>query len=167
MKNRILSIILTLLMIVSVVSVFTLPAAAAKGFEIEPVVLIGGDGMYNIVWKSNTATQGSVQYTYKGKKYVVYDEENGVIRAADRYHSIRVPQEHLDTLYKGNTVGSATSFTIYSGSNTFVVDGFDGYRGESTVDIGFFSDIHYSYTYSTKTDTATKFQIGTVIDNDI
>ncbi len=163
MKNRILSIILTLLMVVSVVSVFTLPAAAATGFEIEPVVLIGGDGMYNIVWKSNSATQGRIEYTYAGKKYTVYDEENGVVRPADKYHSIRVPQEHIDSLYEGNNKGSAATFTLYSGNNIFVVKNFDGYRGESSVNVGFLSDIHYSYTYAQEHPNAG--QLDTVIKN--
>ena len=78
MKKRILSLVLTVLMIVSMLTVISVPAnAAAIAFTIQPSVLIGGGNEYNIVWHNNNVSIGWVTYTYKGTQYTVYDEENG------------------------------------------------------------------------------------------
>lgn len=140
MKNRILSIILTLIMLVSAVSVFSIPAVAANAasdFVIQPIVLLGGDDEYNIVWKNDFAGKGYITYTYDGKTYTVWDEENGVVRGNDEMHTVRVPQEHIH---------QNRSYTIHAtdGTNTFeyTVNNFNG-LGDGTIDIGLVSDVHF------------------------
>lgn len=140
MKNRILSIILTFIMLVSVVSVFVVPASAANvasDFAIQPIVLLGGDDEYNIVWKNNFAGKGYVTYTYNGKAYTVWDEENGVVRGNDYMHTVRVPQAHIhqNRSYTIHATNGSTNFE-------FPVTGFNG-LGDGTLDIGFVSDVHF------------------------
>ena len=144
MKNRILSIILTLLMLVSAVSMISIPAAAAS-FEIEPIVLLGGDDEYNIVWRNDFAGTGYITYTYNGKTYTVYDEENGVVRGADKMHSVRVPQAHIhqNRSYTIHATNGSTNFT-------HTVTGFNG-LGSGSLDIGLVSDTHF---LESKADTA-------------
>ena len=116
MKKRILSSLLTVLMLVSMLAAFSLPAAAASmAFTVTPMVLIGGGGEYNIVWENNNAGIGYVTYRYEGKTYTVYDEENGVVRTDDKTHTVRIPQEHLDKA--GSYTVNAATVSLSTGAS--------------------------------------------------
>ncbi len=150
MKKRVLSLCLTVLMLVSVVTVFSVPAAAAPiAFTVSPVVLIGGGGEYNIVWQNNNVGIGYVTYKYDGKTYTVYDEENGVVRSDDKMHTVRVPQEHLDKAgsYTVNaaTVTSRDGYTIKTSDLVTKTNLFNGYTGQKKITMGFISDSHLIY----------------------
>ncbi len=156
MKKRVLSIVLTVLMLVSAVSVFSIPAAAAPiAFTVSPVVLIGGGGEYNIVWENNNVGIGYVTYRYQGKTYTVYDEENGVVRSDDKTHTVRVPQEHLDAAgsYTVNaaTVTSRDGYTIKTSDVASKTSEFHGYTGQKKITMGFISDSHLIYRSRNKT----------------
>jgi len=157
MKKRILSMVLTVLMLVSMLTAFSLPAAAAAmAYTVSPVVLIGGGNEYNIVWENNNAGLGYVTYKYDGKTYTVYDEENGVVRTDDKTHTVRIPQEHLDAA--GNyTVHSATvterdGYTIKTSDEKTWSSVFYGYSAnKKKITMGFISDSHLIYPSKSKT----------------
>ncbi len=155
MKKRILSSVLTVLMLVSMFAAFCIPASAASmAFTVTPMVLIGGGGEYNIVWENNNVGMGYVTYKYDGKNYTVYDEENGVVRTDDRTHTVRVPQEHLDKA--GNyTVHAATvtnrdGYTINTSDSAQWSSTFKGYTGQKKITMGFISDSHLIYPSRSK-----------------
>ncbi len=150
MKKRVLSSIIMVIMLVSSFAVFCIPAnAAAMGFTVDPVVLIGGGKEYNIVWENDTIGIGYVTYKYDGKTYTVYDEENGVVRSDDKTHTVRVPMEHLDKAgsYTVNaaSVTSRDGYTIVTGSVATKSNVFKGYTGQKKITMGFISDSHLLY----------------------
>ncbi len=150
MKKRILSSVLTVLMLVSMFAAFCIPASAASmAFTVTPVVLIGGGGEYNIVWENNNVGIGYVTYKYEGKTYTVYDEENGVVRSDDRTHTVRVSQEHLDkagnyTVYAA-TVTNRDGYTITTSDSAQWSSTFKGYTGQKKITMGCTSDTHLIY----------------------
>ena len=159
MKKRILSLLLTAIMLISAFATFTIPAAAASiSFTVNPVVLIGGGGEYNIVWENNMNGIGYVTYKFDGKTYTVYDEENGVVRSDDKTHTVRVPQEHLDkagayTVY-AQAVSSRDGYNIITGNDKAQWSSvFHGYSGKDKVTIGCTSDTHLIY----KSKSAAKY----------
>ncbi len=148
MKNRILSVILTLIMLVSMMSAIAVPTSAATiAFTYNPSVLISGDGEYNIVWQNNNAGIGYVTYKVDGVTYTVYDEENGVVRSDDYIHTVRVPQEHLDAAGSytvvAKTVSSRDGYTITTSDEVTKTNTFNGYKGQENVTFGFTSDTHW------------------------
>ena len=134
-------------MIVSLFSAFAIPAmAAATQYDYMPVVLIGGGGEYNIVWKNNVNTVGYVTFSSGGKTYTYYDAINGVVRSDDDTHTVRVPQSLLD---------KAGSYTVHSAAvasrvgNKFTLNtsadvsaNFTGYHNQEEIKFGFISDSH-------------------------
>ncbi len=59
---------------------------------------------YSVVFATNKAGTGYVEYSHNGKDYKVYDTKNGR-RISDRFiHSVNIPYEHLDN--NSYTVGS-------------------------------------------------------------
>ena len=122
MKKRILSLIVTVLMVVSLFSAFSINVNAANiSFQYKPTVYIGGGGYYNIVWKNNVKSLGYVTYRYDGKNYTVYDEEDGVVRSDDYIHTVRVPVDHLDAAGEytvtAKEVINRTGYNITTGSD--------------------------------------------------
>ena len=161
MKKRILSLILTVLMMLSLLSAFSIDAFAAGGaieFTYKPTVYFGGGGEYNIVWKTNTRSVGYVTYRYGGKSYTVYDEENGVVRSDDSIHSVRVPQAHLDAAgsyeVTSVSVGSRKDYSFDVGMSVSVSSSFTGYHNQKDIKFAFFSDTHLEPTNKKTMDAA-------------
>lgn len=148
MKKRILSLLLTVLMIISLFSAFSINASAAGSITITslPVVLFGGGGEYNIVWRTSAKSIGYVTYRFGGKSYTVYDEKNGVVRSDDDTHTVRVPQEHLDAAgaYEvySIAVDSRTDYNINLSVSTSVSSSFTGYHNQKEIKFAIFSDTH-------------------------
>ncbi len=97
--------------------------------ELGPVVLISDNNEYNIVWRTKEASQGTV--TISGVSEPYKDEKNGVVRAADYIHTVRVPYSELD-------------------GKTYSVSGIDGefnFNGASNstdnIEFATFSDTHF------------------------
>jgi len=165
MKKRILSLILTVLMMLSLFSAFSIDAFAAGGaieFTYKPTVYFGGGGEYNIVWKTNTRSVGYVTYRYGGKSYTVYDEEGGVVRSDDSIHSVRVPQEHLDAAgsyeVTSVSVGSRKDYSFDVGMSVTASSSFTGYHDQKEIKFAFFSDTHLM-TNNKKTLDASKMHL--------
>lgn len=161
MKKRILSLLLTVLMIISLFSAFSINASAAGTISITslPVVLFGGGGEYNIVWRTNAKSIGYVTYRFGGKSYTVYDEKNGVVRSDDDTHTVKVPQEHLDAAgsYEVYSIAadSRTDYNIKLSASTSVSSKFTGYHNQKEIKFAFFSDTHLE-PHNKKTMTACK-----------
>lgn len=161
--------ILTLILAASMLSAFCLPASAASiYFSVSPVVLFGGNDEYNIVWENNVNSVGFVMYTYDGYSYVVYDEENGVVRTDDKMHTVRIPQEHLDKAGSYTVVSrevlSRDGFNIKTGGTVTFKSDFYGYRGQSEITFGFISDSHLN-VYSSSKRSAMLSAITNVTEN--
>ncbi len=146
--KKIALFVLTIFISVTLLTSVHIPAGATTQltFTVKPVVLFGGNDEYNIVWENNVASIGYVEYFYNGDSYVVYDEENGVVRSDDEMHSVRIPQKHLDSA-DGYTVFakevlSREGYNIETGAETFCWNNFYGYTGQSEIKIGFISDSH-------------------------
>lgn len=147
MKKRLISLFFTVLMMLSLFSAFSVSvnAAGAINFEYNPTVLVGGGTDYVIIWKNNVNSIGYVTYTYNGKTYTAYDQEDGVVRSDDCYHTVRIPMEHLNNASK--IVATAKVVTGRNGFNITL-----GASAEKTVPIkvwkggdfriGSFSDPH-------------------------
>jgi ABC-type glycerol-3-phosphate transport system permease component len=113
--KRISKIICILLLLVTVITLVPLESSAmsvvtptqsvtsTKYFTAFPGVYEMGDG-YAVIWATNFAGTGYIQYTYNGVQYTVQDERNGIVRTNDTIHVVKVPHEHL----QGNT------YTVYS-----------------------------------------------------
>ncbi len=147
MKKRILSVVLTLLMLVSMISVFAVPASAAEiSLTVNPVVLIMGEELYSVVWETNNVSIGYVTYTYNGKKYTVYDEENGVVRSDDKLHTVYVPMAHLDGAgsytVNSETVVSRDGYDIKTSDKISVSRNFVGYSQKTDISVAVLSDSH-------------------------
>lgn len=151
MKKRIISLFLTVLMMLSLFSAFALPttAAGAINFVFRPSVLIGGGGEYNIVWKNNVAGIGYVTYTYNDQQYTVYDEDDGVVRTDDYYHSVRIPTDHIDNASKvevfASSIKSRTGFDISIDDTVSQVVKVKGFDGDPKLKVACFSDLHMSH----------------------
>lgn len=114
--------------------------------DIPASVFETGNDMYTVMWTTNKRGTGSVCYTYKGKEYVVYDQDGGNIRCTDTIHSVRVPKEHLDN----NTYTVSSQYVSYKGgyqavkgktvSSKPVV--LTGYHNQKSVITLVLSDIH-------------------------
>ena len=83
--KRFVAILLTVVMLMSALTCFSF--AATISFQVNPTVFVGGE-VYNVVWVTNEAGLGYVDYTYNGKSYRVYDEENGIVRTDDTIHTV-------------------------------------------------------------------------------
>ena len=148
MKKRLISILLTVFMLISMLSVFpfTVSAAPNISFTYNPALLIGGEKDYNIVWMTNTNSIGYVTYTYKGQTYTVYDERDGVVVTDDYIHSVKVPMEHLNAAGKYTVtsagVDSRTGYTIKLGTASSKEGKVKYTAKEDGYKIGCFSDIH-------------------------
>lgn len=147
MKKRFATYILIIMLTFSMLSAFCLPSAAKTiSYSVSPVVLFGGGDEYNIVWENNVLSVGFVMYTYNGYDYVVYDEENGVVRTDDKMHTVRIPQEHLDKAGEYTVVSrevlSRDGYDIKTGTTATFSSEFYGYRGQSEITFGFISDSH-------------------------
>ncbi len=169
MKKRILSLMLTVVMIVSMMAVFSIPAfAAPMAFTVQPSVLIGGGNEYNIVWHNNNISVGWVTYTYKGTTYTVYDEENGVVRSDDSIHTVRVPMEHLDAAgayeVHAEAVVSRDGYNITTSGKSSLQRSFKGFKGTDNVRIGFLSDTHLLVNNNKKYDSMLQ-SVKTAVDS--
>ncbi len=164
--KKILSAFLSALMIVSAfVGVVSFSASAASTVEFDvdtfglnktgtsekidfranPAVYEVGDG-YNIIWVTTFCGTGYVKYTYEGKEYTVYDEDDGIICTNEDVHTVKVPHEHLSnntyTVYSqvvtaNNASGVTYGTTISSGEIPF-----KGYDGSGTVNVLQITDTH-------------------------
>ncbi len=169
MKKRIVSIVITLIMLLSMLTAFSLPASAATiYYTVSPVVLFGGNDEYNIVWETNINSIGFVMYTCNGYSHVVYDEENGVVRTDDKMHTVRIPQEHLDEAGEYTVVSrevlSRDGFNIKTGDSVTFESEFYGYRGQEEITFGFISDSHLN-VYSSVNRKAMLEAITNVTEN--
>ncbi len=76
-----------------------------------PMVIDNGEG-YSIVFSTNDAGTGYIEYTYEGEDYKVYDAKGGKLSTDSTIHSVEVPYEHLrNNSYK---VGSVRVIEAYS-----------------------------------------------------
>ncbi len=154
MKKRIISTLLTVLMLISLISVFPVSVNAAGNisFVYSPAVLLGGETDYNIVWKTNVESIGYVTYKYNNQTYTVYDEKDGAIVSDEKIHAVRIPMEHLNAAQKYTAtsaiVESRTGFNLKLGA-TVSKEGKVKWSGKTdNIKIGCFSDIHLYDTHS-------------------
>ena len=141
--KRFLAVLMTVVMLLSMFTCITF--AATVSMLVNPTVFVGGD-FYNVVWVTNNAGIGYVEYTYEGTKHRVYDEENGVVRTDDTIHTVQVPKEHLDTAgsYTAYTtlVNSRNEYTVSLGNTISVSRSFQGYHGQSEINAWTITDTH-------------------------
>ena len=148
MKKRILSLFLTVLMLMTMLPVFPLVVNAAPtvSYVYSPALLIGGEKEYNIVWKTNVNSIGYVTYTYNGKTYTAYDENDGVVVSDEYVHSVKVPMEHLNAAGKytahSAAVDSRTGYAIKTGTVVSKEGKVKWANKTDNIKIGCFSDIH-------------------------
>ena len=143
--KRILAFLLTVTILLSSLTFMAFGATAAS-ITINPSVFVGGE-IYNVVWATNVASIGYVEYAVDGVTYRLYDEKGGVVRTDDNIHSVSVPKEHLDaagsyTVYS-QAVTSRTGFnvTLY-GSVVSATRTFKGYSGQSEINAWTVTDPH-------------------------
>lgn len=143
--KRILAFLLTVTILLSSLTFMAFGATAAS-ITINPSVFVGGE-IYNVVWATNVASIGYIEYAVDGVTYRLYDEKGGVVRTDDNIHSVSVPKEHLDaagsyTVYS-QAVTSRTGFnvTLY-GSVVSATRTFKGYSGQSEINAWTVTDPH-------------------------
>lgn len=97
MSNRkaraVLSGIIALSMLFAVV--FSIFPCYIYKINSHPIIIDNGEE-YSIVFSTNDYGTGYVEYTYEGKEYKVYDENNGRLNGNSCIHTISVPYEHLE-----------------------------------------------------------------------
>lgn len=105
-----------ILALVSVIGICTVFPVGTYEITCDPTVIDTGKD-YSIVFSASNYGTGYVEYTYNGKEYKVYDENEGRLNADTLIHSINIPYEHLNNnTYK---IGSVRVFEQYSyGSRT-------------------------------------------------
>lgn len=171
--KRLLCAVIVALMLISSLSVFCF---AAISVVTDPVVLMGGEDQYNIVWTTTQGTGaiGYVKYTYNGITYTAYDESNGVVRTDDYIHAVKVPMKHLDaagsyTIGAHQVTGRAGHSVTYSGSAVEkTISGFKGYtNGDENSSEGIriltISDIHLAGGQSDTNYTSIMSAVNTAI----
>ena len=164
--KKILSAFLSTLMIVSAfVGVVSFSASAASTVEFDvntfglnktgtsekidfranPGVYEVGDG-YNVIWVTTFRGTGYIKYTYEGKEYTVYDEDNGVICTNEDVHTVKVPHEHLAnntyTVYSQVVTANNASGVTYGATISSGEIPFKGYDGSGTVNVLQITDTH-------------------------
>lgn len=148
MKKRLLLLLITAAMLISFMSVFCFGASGII-ISIDPSVFLCGN-IYNVVWKTNVAGIGYVEYTYNGTLYRVYDEESGVVRTDDTIHTVSVPVDHLDAAggytVTSTAVQSRTAYKVSYGGSCTASRSFTGYCGQDEMVIWNVSDTHASNT---------------------
>lgn len=72
-----------------------------------PIVIDNGEN-YSVVFATNDIGTGYIEYSYNGKNYKVYDENNGRLNGDSKIHTISVPYEHLE----GNTYRIGSKMVI-------------------------------------------------------
>lgn len=156
--KRILSIILTVLLMLSCVAGMTF-AAGEISFAINPAVFLCGN-IYNVVWTNNCASIGSVTYTVDGKNYTVYDEEGGIVRTDDYAHTVSIPVEHLDAAggytVTATSVLSRSESALELGQSVSLTREFHGYEGQEGVNIWTLSDTHLTTSNYTSMEKIVK-----------
>ena len=124
-KKRILAIIAV---VVLVGTVCGFAAVSANGREVafaaDPVVLDNGDG-FSVVWCTNVDSVGYLEYTYEGRKYTLYDAEDGKYTTDRRVHTVRVPYEHL----YGNTYTVSAAKVVKNASRNSKLGNFITSKG--------------------------------------
>ena len=164
--RKILSVFLSALMIVSAfVGVISFSASAASTVEFDvdtfglnktgtsakidfranPGVYEVGDG-YNVIWVTTFTGTGYIKYTYEGKEYTVYDEDDGVICTSSDVHTVKVPHEHLAnntyTVYSQVVTANNASGVTYGATISSGEIPFKGYDGSGTVNVLQLTDTH-------------------------
>ncbi len=61
----------------------------------DPCVMDTGDE-YSVVFSTNRTGTAYIQYSYNGKEYKIYEQENGRRLSGRQIHSIAVPYDHLN-----------------------------------------------------------------------
>lgn len=104
------------LVIVSLIGICTVFPVGTYKITCDPTVIDTGKD-YSVVFSTSDYGTGYVEYTYNGKEYKVYDENEGRLNADTLIHSINIPYEHLNNnTYK---IGSVRVIEQYSyGSRT-------------------------------------------------
>ncbi len=142
--KRFLAILLTFVLILSSFTCFA-SAATAINILTNPAVFVGGE-IYNVVWTTDVAGTGYVEYTYNGTLYRVYDEENGIVRTDDTMHSVQVPKEHLDGAgsytVKSTAVTDRVGYSAVYGNTCSVTRSFKGYHNQQEINIWTVTDTH-------------------------
>ncbi len=74
------------------------PSTTSTAISIEgtPAVFETGGDWYNVVWITNVASAGFVQFVYDGKQYQFSDEVSGKRRCEDRVHTVKVPKKFFN-----------------------------------------------------------------------
>jgi predicted phosphodiesterase len=164
--RKITSLILSTVMIVSAfVGVIVFDASAAEtvvfdvdtfglkktgtsakfDFRANPGVYEVGDG-YNVIWVTTFKGTGYIKYTYEGKEYTVYDEDDGVICTNEDIHTVKVPHEHLAnntyTVYSQAVTANNASGVTYGATISSGAIPFKGYDGSGTVNVLQITDTH-------------------------
>ena len=126
-RNKLFAILAVVVMIGAVCGFGAVSANGEKvAFEADPVVLDNGES-FSVVWCTNVASVGYLEYSYQGQTYTIYDEEGGRYVADRRVHSVRVPYDHL----YGNTYTVSAAKVLRNASRFSKVGSFltsKGYR---------------------------------------
>ncbi|MBR3964762.1 MAG: metallophosphoesterase [Clostridia bacterium] len=119
--------------------------SAKIDFRANPGVYEVGDG-YNVIWVTTFKGTGYIKYTYEGKEYTVYDEDNGVICTNEDVHTVKVPHEHLAnntyTVYSQVVTANNASGVTYGATISSGEIPFKGYDGSGTVNVLQITDTH-------------------------
>lgn len=95
----------------------------------DPMVVDSGDN-YAVVFATNDAGTGFVEYSFEGQEYKLYDENAGRIKGDSKIHTVKVPKAHLtnNTYRVGSTrvleersYGGRSGKTVYSDIYAFKV----------------------------------------------
>ena len=115
-------------------------------FTAQPGVYEMGDG-YAVIWATSFKGTGYIEYTYKGQKYTVYDERNGIVRTGDSIHVVKVPHEHLQgnsyTVYSREVTGhswNTTNYGVTASAGPIALKAYDG--GTRDMDLLILTDVH-------------------------
>ncbi len=112
----------------------------------KPTVFLSGPDEYNIVFATGDYAAAFVEINYGGKTYVYADEYDGLIRTDDYIHTVRVPKAMLDSAKSytiiARTVESNTKNGISYENEMREMWTFAGDKGENSLDVAFFSDLH-------------------------
>ena len=123
-------------------------------FSALPGVYEMGDG-YAVIWATTFTGTGYIEYTYKGQKYTVYDERNGIVRTGDSIHVVKVPHEHLQgnsyTVYSREVTShswATTNYGVTVSAGPITLKKYDG--GVSTFDLLVLTDVHKQLDWAKK-----------------
>lgn len=95
----------------------------------DPMVVDSGSN-YAVVFSTNDAGTGFVEYSFQGQDYKLYDENAGRIKGDSKIHTVKVPKAHLTNnsyrvgstrVLEERSYGGRSGKTVYSDTYAFKV----------------------------------------------